>query len=92
MTNDTDDFEQEWQDLDAKVILAQILAELQQIRMLLSDPDSSATSDSDGETMYRCTKCPGDTQVSKSDRERHARSEHNAPPGMVESLFTEVEG
>jgi hypothetical protein len=86
-----DDFEQEWQDLDAKVILAQILAELQQIRLLLSDAESDATSESDAEVMYRCTKCPGDTQVPKSDRERHARSEHKAPPDMMDALFSRVD-
>jgi len=92
MTNDTDDFEQEWDDLDEKVILVQILTELQQIRLLLSEADRDAQSESSSGTMYVCTKCPDDTQVPKSDRERHARSEHNAPPGMAESLFTEVEG
>jgi len=92
MTNDQDDYAEEWQDLDAKVILAQILTELQQIRMTLQNAETDAQSDSDADTMYRCTKCPDGTQVPKSDRERHARSEHNAPPGMAESLFTEVEG
>jgi hypothetical protein len=85
------DYEAEWQDLDAKVILAQILTECQQIRMLLSNAESDATSESDAEVMYRCTKCPGDTQVPKSDRERHARSEHKSPPGMVGSLFERVD-
>jgi len=89
--SDADDFEQEWDDLDAKVILAQILAELQQIRMILSDADRDAQSDSSSETMYRCTKCPDDTHVPASERERHARSEHNAPDGMVKSLFEVVE-
>ena len=37
MTNETDDFEDEWADLDEKVILVQILTELQQIRMTLTD-------------------------------------------------------
>jgi hypothetical protein len=91
MTNDTDDFEQEWQDLDGKVLLAQILAELQQIRMLLSEADTDAQSESSSDTMYRCTKCPGDTQVPERDRERHARSEHKCPPGMAESLFERVD-
>jgi len=91
MTNDTDDFEQEWDDLDAKVILAQILSELQQIRMTLQNAETDAQSESDAETIYRCTKCPDDTHVPASDRERHARSEHNAPDGMVKSLFEVVE-
>jgi hypothetical protein len=91
MTNDTDDFEQEWQDVDAKVILAQILAELQQIRMVLSNAESEAQSESDAETMYRCTKCPGDTQVPAGDRERHAKAEHNAPESVIPSLYAPVE-
>ena len=81
--------EQVWQDLDEKVILAQILTELQQIRLLLSDAESGTQSDGGEQDAYRCRKC--DATVPAGDRERHARSQHKAPPGMVDGLFTEVE-
>ena len=79
-----------WQDLDEKVILAQILTELQQIRLLLSDAEQGAQSDGDEQDAYRCRKC--DATVSAGDRERHARSQHKAPFDMVDGLFTEVDG
>ena len=82
--------EQAWQDLDEKVILAQILTELQQIRLLLSDAEQGAQSDGDEQDAYRCRKC--DATVPAGDRERHARSQHKAPFDMVDGLFTGVEG
>ena len=88
MTN-ADDFEDQWNDLDEKVILAQILTELQQIRLLLSDAESGAQSGAADETAYRCRKC--DATVPAGDRERHARSQHKAPFDMVDGLFEEVE-
>ena len=39
------DFEDEWADLDEKVILVQILTELQQIRMTLTDATDDAQRD-----------------------------------------------
>ena len=87
---DANDFEDQWNDLDEKVILAQILTELQQIRVLLSDAERDAQSDGDEQDAYRCRKC--DATVPAGDRERHARSQHKAPGDMVDGLFTEVEG
>ena len=87
--SDADDFEDQWNDLDEKVILAQILTELQQIRLLLSDAEKGAQSDADEQDAYRCRKC--DATVSAADRERHARSQHKAPFDMVDGLFTEGE-
>ena len=87
---DADDFEAQWNDLDEKVILAQILTELQQIRMALTDAEQGAQSDGDERDAYRCRKC--DATVPAGDRERHARSQHKAPTDMVDGLFTEVEG
>ena len=83
-------YEQAWQDLDEKVILAEILTELQQIRLLLSDAEQGAQSDGDEQDAYRCRKC--DATVPAGDRERHARSQHKAPFDMVDGLFTEVDG
>ena len=88
--SDADDFEEQWNDLDEKVILAQILAELQQIRLLLSDAESGAQSDGDEQDAYRCRKC--DATVPADARERHARSQHKAPADMVDGMFTEVDG
>ena len=88
--SDADDFEAQWNDLDEKVILAQILTELQQIRLLLSDAESGAQSDGDEQDAYRCRKC--DATVPAGDRERHARSQHKAPADMVDGLFAEVDG
>jgi len=89
---DPDDFEDQWNDLDEKVILAQILTELQQIRLLLSQADTGASDDAGGETPeYQCTKCPGDVRVAEGDRERHARKQHKAPPDMIDGMFTAVE-
>ena len=92
MSDPTDDltdderaqYEREWEQLDEKVILAQILAELQQIRMALSDADTDASRDE-----WRCTKCG--TTVDADDRARHAQGQHNAPPGLAAELFEKVE-
>ena len=83
------EYEQAWNDLDEKVILAQILTELQQIRLLLSDAEQGAQSDGDEQEAYRCRKC--DATVPAGDRERHARSQHKAPADMVDGMFEEVE-
>lgn len=67
-------FEQQWQDLDEKVLLVQILTELQQIRQALTQADR------DPEVSYRCRKC--DEVVSAAARERHATKQHKMPPDM----------
>jgi hypothetical protein len=84
MTDPQQDYEDKWEQLDEKVIQAQILTELQQIRMLLQS-QQEPQSDS---VRYRCTKC-GAT-VANDEREAHARREHKAPADKVESLFTEA--
>ena len=61
--------EQAWQDLDEKVILVQILTELQQIRMTLTDATDDAQRQSNTGPTYRCRKCQA--TVEPSDRERH---------------------
>jgi hypothetical protein len=84
-------FEAEWEDLTEKEILVGILSELQQIRVVLSQADSGAQSESDGDVMYRCRRCPDGTEVAKGDRERHATKQHKAPVDMVDSMFERVE-
>ena len=89
MIDDTDDFEDQWADLDEKVILVQILTELQQIRMTLTDATDDAQRDSSTEPTYRCRKCQA--SVEASDRERHAMNAHKCPADMVAGMFVEVE-
>jgi len=87
--SDPDDYADEWEQLDEKVILAQILTELQQIRLLLSQADTGASDDDDDETAYRCRKC---AEVVEADaRADHARNAHKAPPGVADGMFTAVE-
>jgi len=92
MTNEQDDYADEWEQLDEKVILAQILTELQQIRLALTDAETGASRDSDdAPTEYTCTKCPGDTRVPAGERQRHAREQHKATEDMVDGMFEGVE-
>ena len=88
MSEDTD-FEDEWDGLDDKVILVQILSELQQIRMTLTDATDDAQRDKNTETTYRCRKCQA--TVEAHDRERHAMNAHKSPADMVAGMFVEVE-
>ena len=80
--------EQAWKDLDEKVILVQILTELQQIRMTLTDATDDAQRDSNTKTTYRCRKCQA--TVEPSDRVRHAMNAHKCPADMVAGMFVEV--
>ena len=82
------DFEDQWTDLDEKVILVQILTELQQIRMTLTDATDDAQRDKNTETTYRCRKCQ--QTMPAGDRERHAMNAHKCPADMVAGMFVEV--
>jgi hypothetical protein len=91
---DTDDYADEWDDLDPKVLLAQLLAEQQRTNQLLTQalddaptPTGDATAADDPQ--YECRKC--NETVPAGDRERHATSQHAAPPGDADRLFTRVE-
>ena len=83
------DFEQQWDDLDDKVILVQILTELQQIRMALTGATQGTQTDRKSESMYECKRCG--EQVTQGEKERHAYKQHKAPTDMVGGMFTEVE-
>ena len=83
------DFEQQWDDLDDKVILVQILTELQQIRMALTQGRQHPQTDRNSAPMYECKRCG--TQVTQGEKERHAYKQHKAPTDMVGGMFTEVE-
>ena len=83
------DFEQQWDDLDDKVILVQILTELQQIRMALTGPTQGSQTDRNSATMYECKRCG--EQVTQGEKERHAMNAHKCPADMVDGMFVEVE-
>ena len=83
------DFEDQWDGLDEKLILVQILSELQQIRMTLTDATDDAQRDKNTDPTYRCLKCQA--TVEAPDRERHALNAHKTPADMVDGLFTEGE-
>jgi len=81
MSDNTNDYTDEWDELSEKEILIGILTELQQIRMAVTD----ASDDAEGERGYRCRRC--NETVPADAREQHARSTHKAPPGMVDGMF-----
>ena len=83
------DFEQQWDDLDDKVILVQILTELQQIRMALTGAAQHPQTDRNSAPMYECKRCG--KQVTEGEAPRHGYKEHKAPPDMVAGMFVEVE-
>lgn len=85
-----EEVDETWDAIDEKVILAQILTELQHIRLMLTDAERDAQSDSTESATYRCALCPGDVTVPKAKREAHAQSEHNSPPGMELEMFERV--
>ncbi len=87
------DYEEEWEELDPKVLLVQLLAEQQRTNQLLEQlAGGSDATEQDPTEMYRCTLCADpDQTVKREDRKRHAESQHNTPPGAWESAFEPVE-
>lgn len=85
-------YEQEWEQISEKALQAQILMELQQIRVLLSAGGTNETVGGDtdaGANEYECDLC--DWTGPEGDRERHATGQHRAPPGEWQGMFTERE-
>jgi hypothetical protein len=77
-----------WDDLDDKDILIQILAELQTIRVALTDEVEAGASDdsaTDGPATVTCNKC-GKT-IPDDDRTQHARNRHKCPPELTATLY-----
>ena len=74
----------EWEQVSEKVLLAQIYAELQQIRVALTDAQSRSEQEQDADA-YQCKRCNATVQADAL--ERHAREQHKAPPDMIDSLF-----
>lgn len=87
MTNDN--YADEWEQLTEKEILIGILTELQQIRLVLTDAERSASDDAGGTDAYQCQRC--EETVPADARERHARETHKAPSDMVDGMFEVVE-
>jgi len=83
MSTDKDPAEQ-WENLDDKTLLVQILMELKAIRMRL--PEDTTEHQEQPTEMYECDHC-GAT-VKADERKDHALSQHKAPPDMMDTLFT----
>jgi hypothetical protein len=73
------ELEAQYEDVDPKLIQIQMLMELSQIRMALTQSQSESES-----TQYRCESCGGTVKADK--RQRHAMQEHNAPEMPAEDL------
>jgi len=86
---DIAEYAAQFEELPEKVILVEMLAELKAIRVALTQDGREAQEPGadDAPTAYVCQRCVGETTVAADKRERHARSEHNAPPGEELSLF-----
>jgi len=85
------DYQEEWEQLDEKVLLASILAEQQRTNQLLAQLTDTDSGDVDNEAtpMFECSLC-GDS-VREDKRQRHAEGQHNTPPGGWENVFERVE-
>jgi len=83
----------QFEQLPEKVILVEMLAELKVIRVALTQDrqERQEAGAEESATAYVCQRCVGDKIVAADKRERHARSEHAAPPGEELSLFRPVE-
>jgi hypothetical protein len=83
---------QRYEDMDEKLVLVQILAELQAIRTEVTDNDAAPTppqSDTtDAADMYKCRKCQ--REVKAADRRDHALERHKAPPEVARDIFDPV--
>ncbi len=89
MDEPSDRLQESWDDIDDKDILIQILAELQTIRVAMTDETDIHTDTGTHEPQYNCDKCGG--TIAKGDRETHARTAHKAPPSLAQDIFTRVD-
>jgi hypothetical protein len=83
MSTNKDPSEQ-WENLDDKTLLVQILMELKAIRMRL--PEDTTEHQAQSTAMYECDHC-GAT-VKAEERKDHALSQHKTPPDIMETIFT----
>jgi len=82
--SDTPSYEEQWQELDEKTIMVQMLIELQQIRMTLQDTQGETRTGSSD--TYECDRC-GAT-VLEDERKDHAITQHKCPPDLAKGMFT----
>jgi transcription initiation factor IIE alpha subunit len=68
--------EEQYQEVDEKLIQIQILMELHAIRQALTEPQEAES----GPTVYTCTACGESVPAEK--RSQHAANTHNAPPDV----------
>jgi hypothetical protein len=88
MSDDTrPDPAQRYEDMDEKLVLVQILAELQAIRQAVTDADAPGYEGDDGPEVEKvmCNKCG--TEVPRHDRERHAVERHKCPPSLADTIY-----
>lgn len=86
------EYSDDLEDVTKKELLLEIMVELKTIRYYAEQALQPEQEPSESETpdLYECTMCEATVPADK--REDHARSEHNAPPGMdVSGEFERVE-
>jgi hypothetical protein len=91
MSDDQPSVETRYQEMDEKLIMMQMLAELQAIRQAVTDDgdtDESPKESVDMQQQYQCDKCRA--SVSRKDRWDHARERHKAPPNQVPHIFDPI--
>jgi len=77
--DELDELEQQYEDLDPKLIQIQILMELQRIRVALSTPEPRGESET-----VECSMC--EKEIPESEKKDHAE-QHNTPPSMMDDLY-----
>jgi hypothetical protein len=94
MSDDQPDVETRYQEMDEKLILMQMLAELQAIRQAVTDDETdtdrreSQRESVEAQQKYQCDKCR--REVARKDRWDHARERHKAPPDQVPHMFDAI--
>ena len=82
-----DDFQEEWDELDEKVILAQQTAILIEIRDTLQLLTHALSESDDTEQNLTCTVC--NKTILKSERQSHAESCFGWHSGMGDSILSD---
>jgi len=77
--DELDELEQQYEDLDPKLIQIQILMELQRIRAKLDSPEPRGESET-----VECSMC--EKEIPESQKADHAEK-HNTPPGLMDDLY-----
>jgi len=78
--DELDELEQQYEDLDPKLIQIQILMELKAIRAKLNSPEPRGESET-----VECSMC--DKEIPEGQKEDHAET-HNTPPDMMDDLYS----